>query len=116
MGETVVNGMKNGIIFLIMQERGFPMSSESAKAFVAKMASDGKFANMLKELTDSAAREAFVRKAGFDFTLEELAQQREMLSDEELGALSGGSEDPLSPEELERIKKILEYHVNPTNW
>ena len=114
MGETVVNGSKDGIIFLIMQERGFPMSSESAKAFVAKMASDGKFANTIKEIADPAAREAFVRKAGFDFTLEELAHQREMLSDEELGALSGGSEDPepLSPEEWEKYK----HYINPSNW
>lgn len=90
------------------------MSIESAKAFVEKMTSDGNFASTVKELTDPAAREAFVRKAGFDFTLEELAQQREMLSDEELGALSGGSEEPvpLSPEEWERIK----HHLNPSNW
>ena len=90
------------------------MSSESAKAFMAKMASDGKFANTVKEIADPAAREAFVRNAGFDFTLEELAHQREMLSDEELGALSGGSEDPLplTPEEMEKYIHAL----NPSNW
>ena len=90
------------------------MSSESAKAFMAKMASDGKFANTVKEIADPAAREAFVRKAGFDFTLEELAHQREMLSDEEPGALSGGSEDPapLTPEEMEKYIHAL----NPSNW
>lgn len=90
------------------------MSIESAKAFVTKMVSDGNFANTVKEFTDPEAREAFVRKAGFDFTLEELAHQREMLSDEELGALSGGGADPapLTPEEMEKYIHAL----NPSNW
>lgn len=67
------------------------MSSESAKAFVAKMKTDAEFAKKVMECKGKEAREAFVKKAGFEFSAEDLKASTAELTDEELEYVAGGS-------------------------
>ena len=68
------------------------MSIESAKAFVEKIKNDGDFKNKLGELKDGQARLDFAKKAGFDFTVDDIAKVKEEqgLTDEELDGVAGG--------------------------
>lgn len=63
--------------------------SESVKAFIEKIKTDGAFAAKLKEITDSNARLEFVKAAGFNFSDEEIKQIQGELSDEDLDAVAG---------------------------
>jgi predicted ribosomally synthesized peptide with nif11-like leader len=67
------------------------MSSESAKAFVEKMKTDADFAKKVMECKGKEAREAFVKNAGFDFSVEDLKTSKAELTDEELELVAGGS-------------------------
>jgi predicted ribosomally synthesized peptide with nif11-like leader len=68
------------------------MSIESAKAFLEKVKSDEDFQKQLAAFKDGAARLEFAKKAGFDFTLDEIAKVKEEqgLADEELDGVAGG--------------------------
>lgn len=66
------------------------MSVESAKKFMERMKTDEAFANKVKECKDNEARMAFVKGAGFDFTIEEIKGIQGELSDDELDAVAGG--------------------------
>ena len=48
------------------------MSTESAKKFVKRMQEDNVFAVAVEKLGGKEERGAFVKKEGFDFTMEEL--------------------------------------------
>jgi predicted ribosomally synthesized peptide with nif11-like leader len=68
------------------------MSIESAKAFLERVKNDEDFRNSVGEITTTEERMEFVKKAGFDFTKEEIEKFTSELSDEELDKVSGGSE------------------------
>ncbi|MHB9094532.1 MAG: Nif11-like leader peptide family natural product precursor [Eubacteriales bacterium] len=66
------------------------MSIESAKAFLAKMKTDGEFAKKVTGCKDAAERRTLVKQAGFEFTNGEIKQVGGELSDSELDAVAGG--------------------------
>lgn len=66
------------------------MSIESAKSFFERIKTDEEFAKKVKECKDAEARMAFVKAAGFDFTVEEIKGIQGKLSDDELDAVAGG--------------------------
>jgi predicted ribosomally synthesized peptide with nif11-like leader len=66
------------------------MSIESAKAFLEKIKNDEDFRNSVGEITTTEQRMEFVKKAGFDFTKEEIEKFTSELSDEELENVAGG--------------------------
>ena len=68
------------------------MSIVSAKTFIEKMKTDEEFAKKMSECKDKEAGMAFVRAAGFDFTLEELDGFMREMTDDELEAVVGGRE------------------------
>ena len=60
------------------------MSVESARACLRRLIDDPEFMAAVRAADGPAARRAVVQDAGFDFTLEELAEARSLeLSDEE---------------------------------
>jgi len=68
------------------------MSQESAQAYIARLQSDRQFSSRVANCKDTAARMAFVRQEGFDFTAEEIkevAGQRQ-LTEEELQKVAAG--------------------------
>lgn len=70
------------------------MSIESAKAFIERLKTDEEFSAKVRECQNPEARRAFVMKAGFDFTAEEIKNVGEtQLSDGELDEVAGGRED-----------------------
>ena len=69
------------------------MSIESAKAFLEKVKNDEDFRNSVGEIATAEERMEFVKNAGFDFTIEEIATLKEELSDIELDGVIGGSGD-----------------------
>lgn len=69
------------------------MSVESAKSFLGKFKSDADFRKQFQALGDDAAKKAWVKKGGFDFTkaeIKQVAQAGGELSDAQLAAVSGG--------------------------
>ena len=66
------------------------MSIESAKACFERMKTDEDFAKKAGELQDKEAQMAFVRAAGYDFTLEEVDGYMGEMTDDELEAVAGG--------------------------
>lgn len=66
------------------------MSIESAKAFTEKMKTDSEFAKKVLACKGGTERIEFVKKAGFDFTKEEIKEVTSELSDDELNAVAGG--------------------------
>jgi len=67
------------------------MSMESAKAFVKRMKIDETFAKEVEECKDAEMRMSYVKKAGFDFTEEEIKFQLFELNDDGLkGVACGG--------------------------
>jgi predicted ribosomally synthesized peptide with nif11-like leader len=66
------------------------MSIESAKAFFERVKNDEDFRNSVGENTTTEERMEFVKKAGFDFTKEEIEKHTSELSDEELENVAGG--------------------------
>jgi predicted ribosomally synthesized peptide with nif11-like leader len=71
-------------------ERRKTMSIESAKAFFERVKNDEDFRNSVGENTTTEERVEFVKKAGFDFTKEEIEKHTSELSEEELDKVSGG--------------------------
>ncbi len=67
------------------------MSLDSAQAFIKKLQTDKEFSDSIQDGIDKE-RKNLIAKAGFDFTNEELKQATEVLSDEELRSISGGTE------------------------
>ena len=66
------------------------MSIESAKAFLERMKNDEDFRKSVGEIATSKERMEYVKGAGFDFTMEEIATLNDELSDDELDAVAGG--------------------------
>ncbi len=67
------------------------MSLDSAQAFIKKLQTDKEFSDRIQDGIDKE-RKNIIAKAGFDFTNEELKQATQVLSDEELRSISGGTE------------------------
>ena len=67
------------------------MSLDSAQAFVKKLQTDKEFSDTIQNGIDKE-RKNLIAKAGFDFTNEELKQAAQVLSEEELRSISGGTE------------------------
>jgi predicted ribosomally synthesized peptide with nif11-like leader len=73
------------------------MSTESAKAFIQKMASDESFRTKIEKAANDAERQKAVKAAGFDFTKNELksvipgTSGQGELSEKDLEAVAGGS-------------------------
>lgn len=67
------------------------MSIESAQAFLERLKTDENFAKEVTACTDSEARVALVKAAGFDFTMEEVNEVASELSEEELAGVAGGA-------------------------
>ena len=66
------------------------MSIESAKAFLERVENDEDFRNSVGEIATTEQRMEFVKKAGFDFTKEEIEKLTSELSDEQLEKVHGG--------------------------
>lgn len=66
------------------------MSIESAKAFIERMNTDEEFAKKVTACKDAAARMAYIKDEGFDFTVAEITTVKGELSDEELDLVAGG--------------------------
>lgn len=69
------------------------MSIQSAKLFIEKIKTDEGFAKKVKEFKDADARMAFVKNAGFDFTVEEIKGIQGELSDDELDSVAGACKE-----------------------
>ncbi len=66
------------------------MSIESAKAFLERMKTDEDFRNSVGEIGTAEERLEYVKKAGFDFTKDEIANLKDELSDDDMDNISGG--------------------------
>ena len=69
------------------------MSIENAKGFVGRMKDDEDFRKSVGEPGTAEERMAYVKKAGFEFTIGELEEVSTELRDDELNHVSGGSPD-----------------------
>ncbi len=67
------------------------MSIESAKAFLERVRDDEDFRNSVGKIGIAEERLEYVKKAGFDFTSDEIAMLKDELSDVDLDSVSGGS-------------------------
>ena len=66
------------------------MSIESAKSYIERMKTDKEFAEKVMAFKDTEARTAFVKAAGFDFTINEIKEEISELTDNDLEFISGG--------------------------
>jgi predicted ribosomally synthesized peptide with nif11-like leader len=66
------------------------MSIQSARDFLAKVASDEEFRKGLSGCKNKAEQQQFAREAGFEFTSDEIGAVRDELQDADLDAISGG--------------------------
>ncbi len=66
------------------------MSIESAKAFMDKMKDDEDFRNSVEEIGTAEKRLEYVKKTGFDFTKDEIANLKDEQSEDDLDKLGGG--------------------------
>ena len=66
------------------------MSIESAKAFLERMKNDEEFRDSVGESDTAEERQEYVKKAGFGFTMEEIATVKDELSDDDLEQVAGG--------------------------
>ena len=64
------------------------MSEEQLKAFIAKVQEDSSLQEQLK--VEEADVVAIAKAAGFSITTEDLKEQRQTLSDDELEGVAGG--------------------------
>ena len=64
------------------------MSEEQLKAFIAKVQADSSLLEQLK--AEGADVVAIAKAAGFSITTEDLKEQRQTLSDDELEGVAGG--------------------------
>ena len=67
------------------------MSLQSARDFLAKVATDGEFRKGLLGCKTGAEQQHLARGAGFEFTREEISAARGELQDADLDAISGGA-------------------------
>jgi predicted ribosomally synthesized peptide with nif11-like leader len=68
------------------------MSIEDAEAFLERVKNDEDFRKSVGEIATAEERMEYVKKAGFDFTKEELDScLPSELSDEELASVTGGA-------------------------
>lgn len=81
------------------------MSMESARAFFARMKSDAVFARQVNDIRSMEEAEAFVARAGFDCTRDELDMAGGELADDELDQAAGG-----------RIKDPTWYKKKPCSY
>ena len=65
------------------------MSEEQLKAFIAKVQADSSLLEQLK--AEGADPVAIAKAAGYAITTEDLKEQRQTLSDEELESVAGGA-------------------------
>ena len=66
------------------------MSIESAKAYMERLKDDEDFRTSVGEIATSEERQEYVKKAGFDFTKDEIASLKDELSDDDLEKVAGG--------------------------
>ncbi|SMC33213.1 Nif11-like leader peptide family natural product precursor [Sporomusa malonica] len=66
------------------------MSIESARAFMERMKTDQDLATKIREFNNLEDVKEFIKKAGFDFTREELNEIRGELTEQELDNVAGG--------------------------
>lgn len=66
------------------------MSIESARAFMERMKIDQDFATKIREFKNLDDVKEFIKKADFEFTLEELNGVRGELTEQELDNVAGG--------------------------
>ena len=67
------------------------MSIESAKAFLERVRNDEDFRKNVGEIATVKQRMEYVKRAGFEFSKQELDNVTSELTDEELDAVAGGS-------------------------
>lgn len=70
------------------------MSVKSAKAFLEKVKDDEDFRKAVGEIASKEERMAFIKKAGFEFSKEELDEVQSDLGEDQLRAITGGSLRP----------------------
>lgn len=68
------------------------MSIQSAKTFVERIKTDEEFSKKIKECKNREERMAFVKAAGFDFSIEEIKKVEEEISDGELDMVAGSGD------------------------
>ncbi len=73
------------------------MSIESAKSFIDRMKTDEEFVEKVSKCKDAEERMMFVKSAGFDFTSAEIKMVAGKLTDGDLAAVMGGTENPGGP-------------------
>ena len=66
------------------------MSMEAAGAFMERLKTDREFAAAINDIASLDEVLAYVKKAGFDFTREELQSLTGRLNDDELSSVAGG--------------------------
>ncbi len=66
------------------------MSIESAKAFLERVKNDEDFRRKLEGQASVEERMKFAKAQGFDFTKDEIGEEMDALSDEELDKVAGG--------------------------
>ncbi len=66
------------------------MSIESAKAFIERVKNDEDFRKELEGQASAEERRKFATAQGFDFTRDEIAAERDKLSDDQLDEAVGG--------------------------
>ncbi len=72
------------------------MSVDSAKKFLEKFKNDDAFKNEIESLASDEERKEFVKKAGFEFTKDDLkavakSSGKQELGEEDLESVAGGS-------------------------
>jgi predicted ribosomally synthesized peptide with nif11-like leader len=65
------------------------MSIESAKAFLERVKNDEDFRKSVGEIATSEERMEYVKRAGFDFTKDEITNLKDELSDDDLENVAG---------------------------
>ena len=60
------------------------MSIDQAKALIERMKSDKAFADQVMAIEDFDKRMSFIKKAGFDFTVEEIRAVKAEISDDQV--------------------------------
>ncbi len=66
------------------------MSTENAKAFIERFKNDEDFRKELEERASAEERMKFAKARGFDFTINEIAEEKASLTDSELEDVAGG--------------------------
>ena len=84
------------------------MSIESAREYLARMASDPGFRSAIEAAGGAGARGEIVTRAGIEpFTAAELDSAAAELSDDDLASVSGGSGDP----HVDQKRRLSSMHV-----